>query len=801
MSTRQIFAWLIAAAVAAVAIPLLVPRAFPLFPMGWEVTAAEARAIALERIRGLGELPADPYVVVFRDGDFSLERRLLERFAAGDGEPPELLRRRLFGWEVRVYAADAPAPEWTWRVRVSPGGEVSMLRFDLPARQGGEGEAPEPAAARARAGDFLRQSGFDPGAFAEPQVRAEQLARRTDLSLRYPAREASDGLPPWGVEVRFVGDRLAGYQTWMEAPEGREDASPFEQYLLLYFGANILLFLLIGVLGVLFVRRYHHGEVGVNRALQIFLLVLGSGLLALALTAVPAAETMMQGILARSASTWLGLVLRAVFGALPLAVLAALAWAVGESVAHERWGGKLASFDALFHGAWRSVTVARASLRGLALGLLLLAALLGLALVSRGWGAFTLASAVVDMQLNPGGWSGLAQVGRLGLELPALLVVCLFFNAVFRRRLGVWMGGSLTVLVGMFLLLPAILPVPVLQGLPAWLLWTAVPVLAFWRWDLLTSLLTGLTAVGVLAVLPLVLAADPRLQLQGWVPLLALALPLLISARQLHGGREFVYHYEEVPPHVRRIAERERQRVELETAREIQSAILPLLPSRLAGFEIAHAYEPATEVGGDFYDVLALEDGRLAVAVGDVAGHGVSSGLVMSMVKSALAVQVTFDPEVHAVFGTLNRMVFQSARRRMLATLSYALLDRERRELVYASAGHILPYRVTAEGRVYELEGGAYPLGVRPTFAPAVRRERMEPGDYLVLLSDGLVEATPEQNDEPFGFERLEESLARHAGGTPEALMRGLLADLEDHTGGRPREDDVTVVAVRLPVL
>ncbi len=147
---------------------------------------------------------------------------------------------------------------------------------------------------------------------------------------------------------------------------------------------------------------------------------------------------------------------------------------------------------------------------------------------------------------------------------------------------------------------------------------------------------------------------------------------------------------------MRRIAERERQRVELETARNIQSSILPQLPDQLNGVELAHTYLPATEVGGDFYDVLALEDGRLAVAVGDVAGHGVSSGLVMSMAKSALAVQVTFDPEVEAVFKTLNRMVFQSARKRLLATLCYALVDPVRREMQFASAGHLFPYRVSS---------------------------------------------------------------------------------------------------------
>ena len=164
---------------------------------------------------------------------------------------------------------------------------------------------------------------------------------------------------------------------------------------------------------------------------------------------------------------------------------------------------------------------------------------------------------------------------------------------------------------------------------------------------------------------------------------------------------------------MRRIAERERQRVELETARRIQSSILPDLPPRLAGVDIAHAYLPASEVGGDFYDVLALEDGRLAVAVGDVAGHGVSSGLIMSMAKSALAVQVTFDPEVAAVFNTLNRTVYQTARKRLLATLCYALLDPAAAGAGLRQRRPSLPLPDHAAGRVEALESVAYPLGVR----------------------------------------------------------------------------------------
>jgi sigma-B regulation protein RsbU (phosphoserine phosphatase) len=297
----------------------------------------------------------------------------------------------------------------------------------------------------------------------------------------------------------------------------------------------------------------------------------------------------------------------------------------------------------------------------------------------------------------------------------------------------------------------------------------------------------------------LLTADDTALQLQGGLALAALAAPLLASLRHLTSDQEFVYRYEDVPPHVRRIAERERQRVELETARRIQSSILPELPPRISGVDIAHAYLPASEVGGDFYDVLALEDGRLAVAVGDVAGHGVSSGLVMSMAKSALAVQVTFNPEVGAVFRTLNRTIYQTARKRLLATLCYALLDPKQRELLYASAGHLYPYRIDAAGKVEALESTAYPLGVRGELQVDPRVAKLEPGDTLFLFSDGLVEARPEGSEEMFGFDRLEQSLSRHAAEDVEKLRDGVLADITRFTSHAPREDDQTVLVLRLP--
>jgi sigma-B regulation protein RsbU (phosphoserine phosphatase) len=171
----------------------------------------------------------------------------------------------------------------------------------------------------------------------------------------------------------------------------------------------------------------------------------------------------------------------------------------------------------------------------------------------------------------------------------------------------------------------------------------------------------------------------------------------------------------------------------------------------------------------------------------------------MAMAKSALAVQVTFDPDVAAVFNTLNRTVYQTARKRLLATLCYALLDPRRPELLYASAGHLFPYRITAGGRVEALESVAYPLGVRGELNVEPRAVRLAPGDTLFLFSDGIIEARAEGSEDLFGFERLEASLAKHSGRGVEALRDGILADVTRFTAHAPREDDQTILVLGLP--
>jgi hypothetical protein len=518
------------------------------------------------------------------------------------------------------------------------------------------------------------------------------------------------------------------------------------------------------------------------------------------LSAESAAAGWTSGVVSRQVMNWIAFVQFVLLFLFPIALLAALSWSVGESHCRVRWGKKLAAFDALFQGKWGNSTVAASALRGVVTGLSLTALYELLAIGLRGRGVWPLTSEIFEPW-----WLG----GSLpGVALLASVLLFSIYSETFGRllllpfavrRMGLWLGGALTAILTGLILWPAMVLHPVTYSIPLWIGGAAVAVVLFLRYDLLTSLMSTMLTLALPGSMALLGSEHAGLQFQGALVLLGVCAPLIGSLRHVTSSKSFVYRYEDVPPHVRRIADRERQKVELETARRIQTSILPELPPELNGFELAHSYLPATEVGGDFYDVLALEDGRLAVAVGDVAGHGVSSGLVMSMAKSALAVQVTFNPEVEAVFDTLNRMVFQSARKRLLATLCYALIDSRRREMFYASAGHLFPYRVSEDGKVEALESVSYPLGVRDSLEVRVRAARLEKGDRLFLFSDGVVEARPEGSDEMFGFERLEESLKRHSSGGVKSLKDGVLDDIAAFTGNAPREDDVTVLVLRVP--
>jgi len=240
-------------------------------------------------------------------------------------------------------------------------------------------------------------------------------------------------------------------------------------------------------------------------------------------------------------------------------------------------------------------------------------------------------------------------------------------------------------------------------------------------------------------------------------------------------------------------ATRQRFEQELEVARLIQQNFLPKDLPDLPGWQIAAYYRPAREVGGDFYDVIPLPDGRVAFVVGDVTDKGVPAALVMSATRSLLRASAPRLIEPGAVLERVNELLCPDMPAKMFVTCLYGVLDPATGDLRFANAGHDLPYVKTADG-VLELRARGMPLGLMTGMAYEEKDTVLKPGESVLLHSDGIVEAhDPDRG--MFGFPRLKETVAGTAGG--QVLIDRVISELEEFTGpGTEQEDDITMVTL-----
>jgi serine phosphatase RsbU (regulator of sigma subunit)/CHASE1-domain containing sensor protein len=235
---------------------------------------------------------------------------------------------------------------------------------------------------------------------------------------------------------------------------------------------------------------------------------------------------------------------------------------------------------------------------------------------------------------------------------------------------------------------------------------------------------------------------------------------------------------------------------ELRVARSIQHALLPKDLPKLEGWEIAHHYQPAREVGGDFYDFLRLEDGRVGFVIGDVSGKGMAAALVMANTQSvlrAVAHRGSVAPE--QVLAEANEILCAYIPpTNMFVTCFYAILEPESGRLRYANAGHDLPYE-RHDGRVDKLRARGMPLGLMPDMGYEEKEAVLAAGDDLLFYSDGLVEAH-DPKGEMFGFSRLQDLVRAHRSGDS-SLIAFLLSELARFAGeGWEQEDDITLVTL-----
>jgi sigma-B regulation protein RsbU (phosphoserine phosphatase) len=234
---------------------------------------------------------------------------------------------------------------------------------------------------------------------------------------------------------------------------------------------------------------------------------------------------------------------------------------------------------------------------------------------------------------------------------------------------------------------------------------------------------------------------------------------------------------------------------ELETARQIQSSILPANVPEVENLRVAASYHPMTAVAGDFYEFVRSDKNHLGILVADVSGHGIPAALISSMVKVAMQSVIAHADDPARVLGGLNRILWSEARGQ-LASAAYVWIDAESRTALYSAAGHppLLCWR-NARGEMQRIESNGLLFGVKPDTEYPVCSVPLEPRDRLLLYTDGVTE-TENAVGETLGDRRLEWIVSNHRLQTAPELSRQVLNELQRWQPAVNQQDDITLIVV-----
>jgi serine phosphatase RsbU (regulator of sigma subunit) len=281
--------------------------------------------------------------------------------------------------------------------------------------------------------------------------------------------------------------------------------------------------------------------------------------------------------------------------------------------------------------------------------------------------------------------------------------------------------------------------------------------------------------------LPTIYSLDP-----GWVDIpiggIYLLVALVVSTLHERGRR------------AEETAGRLKERMLL--ARSIQLRLLPQAPPNIPGFDIAGACCPAEETGGDFFDFLPMRDGRIGVIVGDVSGHGFPSALLMAEIRAYLRALALAHDDVGQILTLTNSMLAADTDDDLFATLFMACIHPTDRSLVYAGAGHEA-YLLHAAGRRTRLRSTGLPLGVAMEAVVSQAEIALGDGDFLILFTDGNLEAHSQQGEQ-FGIDRMIEAVHANRAKSAREIVDRLVERVRVFSRHMPQEDDMTTVLVKV---
>ena len=233
---------------------------------------------------------------------------------------------------------------------------------------------------------------------------------------------------------------------------------------------------------------------------------------------------------------------------------------------------------------------------------------------------------------------------------------------------------------------------------------------------------------------------------------------------------------------------------QLAIAREIQQALLPQTNRDLDFVRACSQSLPCYEIGGDYFDYFELEGGQFGFALGDVAGKGISAALLASLIQGIFSAQTFFDAPLPAIIGNVNRHLVQRGTGSRFVTLFFGILDSDG-NCTYINAGHNPPFLLGRDGSMQELTAGGMVLGLFAGAQYEAATVKLQPGDHLVLFTDGAIEALNATGEE-FGMERLTALLGANAQATAQQILARLQEAVLSFSAGVPQHDDITMMVL-----
>lgn len=795
--TRENVLLLVLGLVGAALFLLLFPRVQPTAHLGLHLDRGQAWQVADAAVRGAG---LSPERYTQRNMRLTVRGSLLSFYQAHSTPPEAQARIEAFGplafWDV-IYIH--PETREQVLLQVNRTGEVFKLERRLP--EDAQGATLSLAQAQVLAEAFIQDSlGLPLADYALVNAESQQQPRRIDHTLVWE-QALPDSLTA-RLTVVVQGDRIGTWSKWVDLPEafrvrsaarlGTSDLFPFWQ---------VILALAVFVVAlVVFAVRFRASEIGVRNGLVMALATL---LILTAYFSLIFPFIRHDGLADPNPFIQISRLAGIGLNVLFITLMLFCVWNSGEAISREVWPEKLQSLDGLFARRFFFPGLGRDLLHGLSGGFASLGAWYLLALVFRQlpdvWAILNQAELFTFSAYTPLGINALqASIGalqgtgyaflfalpflkrRLGNTGLAVLLTLIPFGFLFSDTtvlLDRWAGGLVSILSGI------------------------VTYSFFLRYSLLAAFVMQLVAGMLPLSLMLLYQPNPYFQFAGGLDL-AFVLGLLVYGYLARTRGVPLDEQAVQPTYTRFITERERLKLELDIARKAQLRMLPQHIPQAQGLDIAAFCEPAREVGGDYFDFFRFDERRLGIAVGDVSGKGMPAALYMTMLKGFLQSKADEAASPRDILIHVNRKFRQSADPGTFVTLLFGVIDLEQGLFTFARAGHspVVIYRPSDQS-LYLLQPPGLGIGLESgrVFDRIIREETfaLQPGDTILLYTDGLTEARNPQGEE-FGEDRVRELVRAGSSGNAEQTLRHLRHTFDTFVGNAEPHDDLTCMVVKV---